>query len=378
MADRKLSSIQSANNPDYKKIKQAFLSELKKASSNKKSSLSYIEHSFSPAPLVSKGIFQTIVIGGTNYISALSEITIKKNTILKIKKGKMPVFKTAKDFSSFLNYHLNKKAEALGINFAFPLKPFINKHHALDGILIHGTKEHAFERLIGQAIGEFAGNIYFEKYKRQIPVTVANDTVCLTLADNGEEAGGMVVGTGFNLSLKITAEGKKSVVNLEAGNFNGFEFTDVLKIIDRKSERPGRMLFEKAIAGKYLVTYFNEKAKALQYGIQPLKTSADLSRLAATENKKGQTKPPLGRDLARTLLERSASLIACSIAGIYEFKNNPKKLEFITEGSLFWKGYMYQENVQKQLLELGVPKNIITFKYIEDSSLKGTIGLLTH
>lgn len=354
----------------YNKIKQNFLSELTKASKSKKSSLSYIRNIFSQKPLIQNGVVQAFVIGGTNYISVITQIKKgQKYKIIKTKKGRLPVFKSRSAFSEFLSKHLHKDLDAVGLNFAFPLEPITNTQKALDGILIRGTKEHTFKGLVGNLVGEFIKQIYFEKYNKIIPVTVANDTICLTLAGSGAENGAMVLGTGFNLSLNTAEKYKKSIANLEAGGFDGFMHTEVLKDLDRKSEEPGKMLFEKAVSGKYLVTYFNKKAKVLKMKIRPLKTTEALSRLAETnKNDEG--------DLARTLMERSASLIACAIAGIYEFRKHPSKMEFITEGSLFWKGYKYQENVQNRLQALGVPKSTIKFKYVEDSSIKGAMGLL--
>lgn len=355
--------------PNYAEVKHNFISELKNAAANKKSSLSFIKNALSQKPLIQTGIVQTIVIGGTNYISSISSVYGKREIkTLTSNKGKLPIFKNTASFSEFIEKHLDKESTAVALNFAFPLNPVIGRGNVLDGVLFRSVKEHAFDGLIGQTIGELVSDIYFINYNKRIPVTVANDTVCLTLAGDENEDGAMVLGTGFNMSLKIIEKGQKSIVNLEAGNFNGFEPSSILKIIDNKSEQPGKMLLEKAVAGKYLVYSFNEQAEFLDLKLPRMMTSEELSRLSRESSKSGE--------LARSILKESASLIASALAGIYEFKNRPARLEFITEGSLFWKGYMYQENVQKQLAQLGVPENTITFKYVEDSSIKGAIGLL--
>jgi hexokinase len=323
--------------------------------------------------------------------------------------------------AAFLKEHLDKEASALGINFAFPLNPIIGSNNQLDGILIGGTKEHTFDGLIGQSISDFVSGIFFEKFGKRIPVTVANDSICLTLSGSGTEDAGLIVGTGINLSLKMVQKNKnilnksgstsrhsgllaslrsgsrisngsypgaasstalsslpkgqydneiKYIANLELGNFDGFTPTETLRTIDQYSEHPGTYLFEKSISGRYLVVYYNEEVKLRKFNLPHLDSSIELSRLA--EKSLG----PDG-DLARSILARSASLIACALAGAYEFKNSLSKFEIITEGSLFWKGYKYLENVNRQLALLGVPENTISFKYIEDSSLKGALGLLT-
>ena len=64
------------------------------------------------------------------------------------------------------------------------------------------------------------------------------------------------------------------------------------------------------------------------------------------------------------------------IAGLYEFMDKPEIMELITEGSLFWKGYRYQETVQAGLEALGIVQNTILFKEFTESSLKGALGLL--
>lgn len=374
---RRKTQIQTLNNAenrslemDYEQIKQNFLSEIKAASKNEKSSLSFIKNVLSQKPLVSNGVVQAIVIGGTNYVSSVVKVENGKSKILKTQKGRLPVFKTGVSFSSFINEILNIDAQALGINFAFPLNPIVGPNNELDGILLKGTKEHTFSGLIGHCIGETVRKVYFEKFEKLIPITVANDSVCLTLAGTGSEDGGVILGTGFNMSLKITDNGKKSIVNLEAGNFNCFKPTEAIKKIDALSEYPSKMLFEKSVSGRYLVDQFNIETKIKGLKLSPLKTSEDLSILAETNSNAGSK-------LAYSILEKSAFLIACALAGIYEFKRYPAKMEFITEGSLFWKGWKFEENVKKQLTQLGVPKNAIKFKFVEDSSLKGAIGLLT-
>ena len=57
-----------------------------------------------------------------------------------------------------------------------------------------------------------------------------------------------------------------------------------------------------------------------------------------------------GNETAQKLLERSASLIACQIAGIYRYKCRERfqtvPYQFIMEGSLFWQGWKYKAMVE--------------------------------
>lgn len=352
-------------------MEKNFLSELKAASEGKKSSLSFIRNKISPKPLVTNGTVQAIVVGGSNFIASRAKITDGKAEILETKKGALPVFKTGENFGIFLGNIFDEKTEAIGLNFAFPLDPVVSSAGQLDGELIGGTKEHTFEGLIGQSIGEFVRGVFFTKFGKHIPVTVANDSICLTLSGSGYEDCGLIVGTGINLSLKITENGEKSVVNLEAGNFSGFDISEELKKIDAISEYPGTMLFEKAVSGKYLVAYFNGQTAKEKLDYPILRTTEELSIWASDAEKPGN-------QLALTILNSSSSLVAAALTGTYDFLHKPQKLEFITEGSLFWKGYNYKENVQKQLLQLGVPIDTIKFKYLKDSSIKGALGLIIN
>ena len=80
--------------------------------------------------------------------------------------------------------------------------------------------------------------------------------------------------------------------------------------------------------------------------------------------------------LARVLLERSASMVAASLAAMYEFKARPESFTVIGEGSLLWKGWNYIPNLEKQLETLGVPQGAIKIKHVQDSSIKGALGLV--
>lgn len=338
---------------DYKKIRDNFLSELTLASKDQPDSISYYRHIFPKKPIVSTGLVQAFVIGGTNYQVGLARI-LKNGEIKEIQKnrkqGEIPTFHDAKTFLRFIKKNIDPKVKAISINFAYPLQPIPGKFGEVDSILHIGTKEHIFKELVGKAVGE-AIRTYT---KLNVPIFVVNDTVCLG-------RNGLVVGTGFNFSLQGT--------NLEAGNFNKFPSTPELETLDASSANPGGHRFEKFLSGTYLPSHFNLIAKKQKLAVK-VKDGQDISNLA--ENDSG----PAG-DLARMLLQRSASLVASALAAAYKFANK-KTLNFTTEGSMFWQGFEFEAHVKNQLLILGVPKGAIRFKKITDSSLKGAFALLTR
>jgi hexokinase len=352
---------------DYKKIKKNFFEELKDASQSKHASISFFKHTLPEEPLITNGLVQGIVVGGTNYIVATVEIENgQAKRIVQKSSGVLPIMDDSRTFENFLKEHLNLKAEAIGINFGFPLSPAVGPFGELDGVLRSGTKEHAFRGMIHESIGDIARDVL----ERRIPVTVANDTVCLALAGDDDEEGSLIAGTGFNMGLKYDDGTYITLVNLEAGNFAGFEPSDILKTIDRQSERPGTQRFEKCISGKYLAQYFDIKAQQMGLSIEPIQTSQELSELSQS------TRDDKASHLARELLERSAKYVASALAGVYQFYGK-KQITIVGEGSLLWKGWKYKEHIEQQLEALDIPHDGIVIKHVEASSLKGAIGLIT-
>lgn len=352
---------------NLKRIKNAFLLELKLASKGEKSSLSYIKHVLPDKPLIQRGLAEAVVIGGTNFEFATIRVNENRDyEVIRHTKGVLPVLDTASTLISVFEKNLNPAAEAVSVNFAFPLDPALGRHNELDGRFIKGTKEHTIRGLIGHPVGEFLKK---NVYKKEIPITVANDTVCLSLSGDGVENAAMILGTGFNMSLNLFEKGKSVVVNLEAGNFNGIDMTYPLSEIDKNSENPKEHIFEKAVSGAYLIKHFQRLAKQMNLPAVKINDTRDLSALAARPKTKS------GK-LAIQILNQSASYTASVIAGLYEFLGEPEKIEIITEGSLFWKGFNFRQSVELHLREFGIKKNAAIFKHVDSSSLKGAINLL--
>ena len=367
-------SVELLSTHDYQEIKQNIVDELTKASQGQTSSLSFIKHKLVSKPLITEGIVQGIVIGGTNYIVSIEELTASgERKILERRTGVLPQFKTRDDLINFLEPQLDERIVAIGMNFGFALEPVTGFKGGLDAKLVHAkiAKEHAFAGL-DEPLGTLLQNLFFKKYARTILTSVANDTVCLLLAGTGEENGSLIAGTGVNAGIKIKDSQQTTLVNLELGNFDKFSLSPILQKIDADSEKPDTYLFEKTISGKYLARYFNEKAQELELALPPLATSQELSNLSQTDKDN-----PAG-ELARAIIKQSASLLATALAGIYEFSGKPEKFIFIGEGSMLWKGWQYREHIHEQLAALEIPSDAIEINHIKDSSINGAIGLITH
>lgn len=355
------------NAKQLKIISNNFTQELLGAKNGKKTSLPFIVHGISPSPLVRDGeVFQSIVIGGT--VAKIA--TLKKNgktiQILNKKEEKLS-FKTEEEFLDYIDKELPENINILVLNFAHALKP-IFENGRLDGILLSIGKENQIDGLIGKKVGREIENYVLAKRNKQIRVTVANDTVCLLTSGLSQfkktELAAGIVGTGLNFAFFLN---ETQLVNLEAANFDKFTQTKIGKKIDIKSSRPGKYRFEKETAGAYLYQYFNFALK---------ENHIDYPNIASTEelNKISRENIPQVSRIAQNLLKRSAQLVACQIAGIAKFKE--VDMNFVMEGSLFWKGNNYKETVEKTVKQL-IPKHKVDFVEIENSAILGAAKLVS-
>lgn len=346
-------------------ISQAFCNEIKEAAQGKKNSLPFLVHQLSLNSFVEKNeIFEVLRIGGSIYQKALVEKKITTLVILAKQQARLPKLQTAQDFFQFIEKYFEPDTKNIALNFAYPLKP-VFRDGKLDGQLLMGSKEHAFKGLVGKNVGEEIEKYVYRKSKRKIHVSVANDTVCLLLSGltkrKWNEIAAGVVGTGLNFAIFLD---KKRVVNLESAYFDKFTPSEESLILDKKSKNKGLALYEKETTGAYLYQHYNLQAKKLGLG-KPVESTLVLDAIA----KNGDASTPV----AQELFDRSAALIACQMAGITLFYR--KDLTFVMEGSLFWDGWKYKDNVDKYLKIL-VPKYKIKFKFIEDSGVLGAAKLI--
>lgn len=349
-------------------ITENFFKELQDAKAGKKTSLPFIRHQLSLKPKVKMGeVFQVLRIGGSIYQNALVKRINGKIAIVKSIQKPLPVFTTEAVFLSFIERQLDKQCTHLALNFAYPMAP-VSRDGYLDGKLLFGTKEHAFAGLVGKLVGKTIEESVATKQNRSIHVALANDTICLLLSgltqfpQNQLAAG--IIGTGMNFAIFLD---EKTIVNLEAANFDKFPRSSEAKLIDKGSARPGTAFFEKEVSGGYLYQHFN---------IRLAKEGLEFPEIASTKEMDAVAfkNIPLVSLLAREVSEHSSSLIACQIAGITKFYN--RDCTFVIEGSLFWKGYRYKENVGILCRQL-VPEHQVSFVFIEESGVLGAAKLVS-
>ncbi len=347
-------------------VQKNFFKELKDANAGKKTSLPFIIHELPNTSLVKEDeVFEALVIGGSVCTKALLKKTQKKLKIIKKESINSTFLKKYQDPADFIERNLYPDIRIVALNFAYPLKPVFEQGR-LDGILMSGSKEHTFKKILHKKVGKEIEDYVAKKQNRQIIVSVANDTICLLLSGltkySWEELVGGVLGTGVNFAFFLD---KNHLVNLESANFDKFLQSIEAKELDKKSTHPGKSLFEKEVSGAYLCELFNIALKVKGIKHERIHDTKELDDLMLSDDRKLAS-------LAKSLMEKSADLVAGEIGGIALFKK--RNLIFVMEGSLFWVALGYKRRISARLLET-VPFGI-KFSKIEDSNIFGAAKLV--
>lgn len=234
----------------------------------------------------------------------------------------------------------------IGYCFSYPAKSLTDG----DAELIKWTKGVNIPQMEGQPVGKpLLKYLNDNSPSRFTDIKVVNDTITSLFAgllNPGFDAYiGLIVGTGTNMATFFPSEyipkirnmkdwSGETPVNLESGNFFPPHLTVFDDEVDAKSDNKGFQRFEKAISGMYLGRVFmaafpNEK-------FDHVLDAADLSKMM---NNPEQFKKEYV-EVAFQIYERSAKLVAASIAGLVKnlktADGSVKKVQVLSEGSLFW------------------------------------------
>ena len=244
----------------------------------------------------------------------------------------------------------------LGYCFSYPAAPQVSG----DAALIKWTKEIFVPGTEGRLMGAMLLEALEQRGVRCCGVSVINDTVASLLAGlTGEVADayiGLIVGTGTNTAAlfgrevvpKLPADFAWSgplPVNLESGNFHPPHLTALDDEVDAKSDNPGAQRFEKAVSGAYLGRLL--AAAQPDSGFDPESGSAGVVRTAGRSPDEGRPAAA-----AAAILERSARLVAASLAGVsacLSLGSGGGRVKIIAEGGLYWGAPGYSEVVDSTL-----------------------------
>lgn len=247
----------------------------------------------------------------------------------------------------------------LGYCFSYPAAVRPDR----DAVLLRWTKEVQVEHVVGKPVGALLNDALKAINAPSGGVTVLNDTVAslmaaatLPAAATADGLIGLIVGTGTNMACfskgPITKLGddvtvpESMAVNLESGNFTPPHLADTDERLDLASENPGEHRFEKALSGVYL-------GKLLAAEIPGLAGAAKKGAAAVTALRSHHNAPPAARELAATILDRSADLVAAGLAGLTSvLVPRGGTIMVQAEGGLFWGAPGYKERVDQTLARL--------------------------
>jgi hexokinase len=267
---------------DFEKNLNAFLEDMQKGLTGRKSSLemipTYIEVG-AEAPADKRVI--VIDAGGTNFrVATVYFDNQNKPVIENLRLFKMPGVERElgrADFFAIMAGYLKDVADAaknIGFCFSYPVEIMPNK----DGRLIRFAKEVKAPEVRGQLVGEnlnralAAAGMGGNKH-----IVLLNDTVVTLLAGCGYKNRtfgsyvGFILGTGTNCCyIESNANVKKKkdldtarnqIINTESGGFARCHRGKLDIAFDKTTINPGMQPFEKMISGAYLGPVFLCTAK---------------------------------------------------------------------------------------------------------------------
>jgi len=339
-----------------------------------------------PKKNVEEGKVLVLDWGGTNFRAAIVEFKNGNAKVIETlsKDKKYPL--SAKETVGFDHNKLHEKMAGwicelkkldkdvtkIGYCFSYPAASRLNG----DAILLRWTKGIDIPDMIEKPVGEPLMT-YLNNYKgiktKFTDIKVINDTVaCLFagLSVTGYDSYmGLIVGTGTNMASlmrldKIEKLKNKDVgsipVNLESGNFYPPYLTIIDGLVDAMSNNKGNQRFEKAISGGYLGEIFKTV-----FSHEKINYLFDGGALAKMINHPKEN-PEEQVAVARWIYDRSAKLVAASLAGLVQVlaaqDSSIKKICLAADGSVFWgkdknKEPYYKELVSKELKHL-LPKGV--------------------
>jgi len=337
--------------------------------------------------------------GGTNFRAAIVEYKNGKAAVIEDCKHRLDRVvtkgfnqeKLLEKMAGFISSlkKLDSSVTKIGYCFSYPAASRLNG----DAVVLRWTKGIDIPDMIEKPIGEPL--LKYLNNNKDINTTftdvkVINDTVACLFAGLTELTTdkkpfdsyiGLIVGTGTNMAglmhlNKIEKLNNKEEgvipVNLESGNFNPPHLTVFDSLVDTISNNKGQQRFEKAISGGYLGELF--KTVFMDEKIKYDFDGKDLSDILNNpkENKKEHV------DAANWIYERSAKLVAASLAGFAQVllgqDNTIKNIYLAADGTVFWSNN-YPNLVEaelKNLLPAGVTMTISEKEKMKEPNLIGS------
>ncbi len=295
-------------------------------------------------------------LGGTNYRVAVVEFDPDGKPVIHPDNGWKKDLSVMKSDGFSQEELFREQADPIGsirINepmpigycFSFPAESLEDG----DARLVHWNKGIHIDEMTGQEVGKPLME-YFNRTTgaRFTGIKVINDTVASLFAGAARSGYdgyiGLIVGTGTNMAPFMPAGKVKKLdgrniagtlpINLESGNFVPPHMTGYDAAVDAASDTPGLQRFEKAISGYYL----GEILKAV-FPATEFEHKFDAQRLNDMMNYPDLYRPEYV-ETARAIYQRSARLVAASIAGLttvmHRQDSSIRRILLTAEGGLYW------------------------------------------
>lgn len=351
---------------DLKEIRSAMAEKIRRGLASGRGEIAALPtFLFPPQP---KQDNQALVIdlGGTNLRAAVVEISSSGGVRFSRPPTIRPLeldWESAEDFFAVqAELALSLKPPdnlPLGYCFSYPSRALPGG----DAIHLQWNKELRVPGVIGKRLGNLLRESLAARGYTVSRVRVLNDTAAALLGADlayrrpGGFASliGLIVGTGTNLSAyfstsqlgrRIPAELRgmePMAVNLESGNFHPPHLSGFDGELDAGRDDAGEQRLEKAVSGRFLPQLFSYIREGRTS--PPYPETREIFRLARTPGEEGA-------ETARLLVNRSADLVAGTLAGLIDTLETRGKIGILTEGGVINNNPDYRERTRRRLAKL--------------------------
>lgn len=303
------------------------------------------------------GRYIALDFGGTNMRALLVElnggahISIIKSVAHKIPVQLMKSNANAQQLFEVIAMMVAKVATEQGgyplaHTFSFP----VSQINANQGVLVEWTKEFATAGVVGQCVNTLLEQALLLLGMDNIrPVVLLSDTVATLLAAAYTDSNtliGSICGTGHNTAFYD--RNHNMIINLESGNFNFMPSNEYDLQLDAASSNPGRQRLEKMVAGRYLGELFRLALARADFSEPFALDTQLLSDIISGQDIRFSVAE---RELAVSIVQRAASLVGASYAGVLLYLNVDKEqlCSIAVDGSLYEKMPLYAQGIQSTL-----------------------------
>ncbi|MCX8022555.1 MAG: hypothetical protein N2745_07265 [Syntrophorhabdaceae bacterium] len=302
----------------------------------------------------------------------------------------------------FFMEHKRDKAQdyPLAFTFSFP----VEQHSIASGILLKWTKGFTAYNVVGRDVVVMMNDALRRRSLERVRVAaLLNDTVATLMAGAYADPScdmGVIIGTGTNAcyperhnrikKLKNLGATGEMIINMEWGNFDGFERNRFDLMLDQISLNPGEQQMEKMVSAMYLgeiarlvIIDMIDKGLLSRSIMKVLEHPFSLDAKQVVQIAEGlfsgvegllSVKDPERRALSsicEMVIKRSARIAAISVYSVLTWIDPPLQINhtIAVDGALFENNPFYRAEMERTFYELcGKKKGPIKMALFKDGS----------